>query len=480
MSQYSDMVIKNNRSMVDGVPRILVYFKGEYHLYEEGDHLNYFLHFLNKILHPLVELKEKIEIQLFANPHIEFIEGTPFYAKKYRAIDDVFSQFDKVSRAIAFVHDQFEHKEKIKQLEFVARSLAARSDLRVGIVTDKKLIKEFKGQYDAKWFDVSSNNTIVMITKGDNPNDPMQFYNLDKDQHEFGSWLNFVSLEDVEKFTPQAYQIVSLLDMPIFITFFKANFTQNKKSLEVYRTLKQVAYQFPPIMYMFTDEESYYHLKEKIGITWDNMPSMGLLNNEDMAPVVYPKDQKLSKENLIAFFDAFMDGSIFMKNFTLPELNKDFSQYFPNGFEVTHESYQSKLMDPNVDIMLLLYNSSENFYGTLESWKLSGFIDSVLHDLKANTVKVAYLDIAEGFLPNELKQEDQKFPSLQFLQANNRGNFPYKTIPDFKIQTILDFIRENAKTDVSKAFKTLDDEIIANQERLKSEKASQDFIKEDL
>ena len=103
-----------------------------------------------------------------------------------------------------------------------------------------------------------------------------------------------------------------------------------------------------------------------------------------------------------------------------------------------------------------------------------------MHDLKANTVKVAYLDIAGGFLPNELKQEDQKFPSLQFLQANNRGNFPYKTIPDFKIQTILDFIRENAKTDVSKAFKTLDDEIIANQERLKSEKASQDFIKEDL
>lgn len=474
-SKYTELLEEKESIFIDGVPRIYIFIENSYYLYTEGDHLNYFLLYLNKLLHPIVELKTNLEVQLFINPKVEWIESTPFYAKKYRTIDDLYTEFQIVTRAIAFVYDTEKYAEKIKQLETAARDLAGRSDLRVALVTNKDLIQKYKNEYYEKWFATKSKNTIVLIQNDKNLNLPQTFYNLDEDEHEFKAWLNFVSLDDIERFSPQAYQIVSYIDMPIFLAFFKKNFTQDDESFRLFKILKKIAYKYPPLMMMFTDDEVYYHLREQIHIQWEEMPAIGLLNNEGMLPVIFPKDQKMSEANLDAFFSAFLNGTIFHQEFTFPELEKSFGKYAPTAISINSENFESIVLNEDLDILLHIYNSSQSYFANIESAQMIGFVGQLLDDIKADTVKVAYLDVEEYF-DEIVHHKDQKYPYLIFMKSGSRK----QQVVDYNIPVIIDHIRANAGTDIVKAFQQFDENIRQIQQNIKDSEGEKSEQIEDL
>jgi len=66
------------------------------------------LHFLNKILYPVVVLKTIEDVEKFADVESEWMENTPFY-KEYRPIG-LLTQ--KVTRVIAFANKK-EFKEEL-------------------------------------------------------------------------------------------------------------------------------------------------------------------------------------------------------------------------------------------------------------------------------------------------------------------------------------------------------------------------------
>lgn len=65
------------------------------------------------------------------------------------------------TRAIAFVFEKSEFEEELKQLKHAGRVSAKRDELRIGLVTDKKLVKKYKAKYGATWFPDVSYNTLV-------------------------------------------------------------------------------------------------------------------------------------------------------------------------------------------------------------------------------------------------------------------------------------------------------------------------------
>ena len=60
------------------LPRVYFYLKGKYYLYEENFQDNFFLHFVNRHIYPIVFLKTKKDIDNFINVTKEWEENTPF------------------------------------------------------------------------------------------------------------------------------------------------------------------------------------------------------------------------------------------------------------------------------------------------------------------------------------------------------------------------------------------------------------------
>ena len=63
---------------------------------------------------------------------------------------------------IAFIFDKLDFTDELKNLRWTAKYSAKRDELRVGMVTDKKLIKKYKANHGTLWFPEGSYSSIVL------------------------------------------------------------------------------------------------------------------------------------------------------------------------------------------------------------------------------------------------------------------------------------------------------------------------------
>lgn len=63
---------------------------------------------------------------------------------------------------MAFLFDTDEYSEELKNLKNAGRLSAKREELRIGLVTDKKLIKKYKAKYGSTWFPEVTYSTIIL------------------------------------------------------------------------------------------------------------------------------------------------------------------------------------------------------------------------------------------------------------------------------------------------------------------------------
>ena len=159
---YSEMIEKSNIRL-DGVPRLYLFYNSKYYVFSEGDHLNLFLLFLNRIINPVVKLKTEELTEMFFNAKVEWIESTSFYKVKYRSIYDIFPKMNKITRVIAFVSDEKRFSKQINELYSAARDLGIRTDLRIGIVTNATIVQKYVDVMGINWFNSSSTNSIVLF-----------------------------------------------------------------------------------------------------------------------------------------------------------------------------------------------------------------------------------------------------------------------------------------------------------------------------
>ena len=163
-----------------------------------------FLHFINRVLNPIVELKSESEVNLFLDMEQEWIENTDFYKNKYEKLGEKYQVLTKHTRVIAFFHDKKEYSNELKLFKKAAQALVGRDDLRIGLVTKPELVKSIKTTYKVKFFDEYSLNSIVL----EREKDTFFYYDVEQSSEDMGYWMNKMSLNKLgEEYTRESYYI---------------------------------------------------------------------------------------------------------------------------------------------------------------------------------------------------------------------------------------------------------------------------------
>jgi len=98
------------------VPKILVYKKGEYYPYEGYFMRGMLLHFINRVINPVVYLKTASDVEAFLETEKEFEERNDFYKNKFEGIGDYYTRMGKRVRVVGFFSDKNEYKNEIRML----------------------------------------------------------------------------------------------------------------------------------------------------------------------------------------------------------------------------------------------------------------------------------------------------------------------------------------------------------------------------
>ena len=219
-----------------------------------------------------------------------------------------FPKMTMVTRVIAFISDQQKFSSEIDELYNAARDLGTRTDLRVAIVKNSTVVQYYKEVMGTKWFNSTSNNTIVLFNNKRDPTGKQPFYDLESVHLSIKNWINFASLVEVNEFNSLTYHIMDMLHMPIFVAFLDQNYTKSERSKSLVDKLSKIAHEFPKILFSYIDKPEMYQLRNKVAITWEEIPSFGLFNNENMMPIIFPRNQPFTMPNLREFLNAFMNG----------------------------------------------------------------------------------------------------------------------------------------------------------------------------
>lgn len=172
----------------------------------------------------------------------------------------------------------------MNELTKAARALAERNDLRVAIVRDHELIDQFKNEQGPHWFNETSYNSVVMFREKPERIGKQRFYDLENDDYAIEPWISYSSLDEVEKLTETTAKILQSLNMPIFIAFIPEKIEDDEASKLLITNLQSLAWSYPQMMFLYTDEERQYQIREHMTIIWQELPSFGLLNHEGMVP----------------------------------------------------------------------------------------------------------------------------------------------------------------------------------------------------
>ena len=168
-----------------------MYKKGEYYPYDGYFMRGMLLHFINRVINPVVVLKTESDVNNFLDSAHEWEEQTEFYKNKYEGLGDYYSKMGKRVRVIGFFHDKKEYKNEYRLLQEAAQRLSGRrDDLRIGVVTSQALVKAYKERYGPRWFDEYSLNSIVL------EREPGQYsyYDIEKESEDLVKWINRMSL----------------------------------------------------------------------------------------------------------------------------------------------------------------------------------------------------------------------------------------------------------------------------------------------
>lgn len=111
-------------------------------------------------------------------------------------LDGPVSALEHKTRVVVFIYDKDDYKEEYKQLIASARYLTSRFNLRIGVVSNKSIIKKMKKEMGGNWFSSVAMSSVVLkrydgrwvnfdLTSGDPIN--------------FTWWINKNSLKPVEE-----------------------------------------------------------------------------------------------------------------------------------------------------------------------------------------------------------------------------------------------------------------------------------------
>jgi len=166
--------------------------------------------------------------------------------------------------------DKDDFTDELKAFRFAGKIGAKREELRIGMVTDKKLIKKYKASYGTLWFPEGSYSSIVLkrydgkifhhdLLQGSPPNG-------------FIFWINKKSIKDVEEMSPDTFRIFEMVKQPIVIAFIDLKSSDKKVQRESIKLVDEVLPEVAPaffhgVIISYADNTLYNQHRKLLGIT---------------------------------------------------------------------------------------------------------------------------------------------------------------------------------------------------------------------
>mmetsp|Transcript_16561 Transcript_16561/g.28176 ORF Transcript_16561/g.28176 Transcript_16561/m.28176 type:complete len:297 (+) Transcript_16561:287-1177(+) len=208
-------------------PSIQVYYDGTYYEYdgsfeveaseEGGEGKIALLHFINRLLNPLVQLKSEEEIELFLDQKKEWVEKSKFIkgAAEDLVMGDAYKRLQFKTRVIAFFYSKQDYDEELNAVRDVARRLARREQFRIALVSDPEIIKSLREK--TSWFHDNSPNALVLKRyDGEEFNIDTIEVNVVSNAY---AWVVKKSIKEVEELNDELFSVYNMMQQPIAICY---------------------------------------------------------------------------------------------------------------------------------------------------------------------------------------------------------------------------------------------------------------------
>lgn len=368
VAEKSSFLEQQNVRTTD-LPAVFVYYDGAYYSFprEHFGEPKRLIHLMNRLLHPLVNLRSQEAIETFLNVNAEHEEKTKFMMptgvelRPELMLDRLYKDLKYKTRAIICIYNRGDYDEEIESLKEVARRSAHMLNLRIGIVSDAKLVKKLKKE--THWFGDASLNTLI-VKRYDG-----ELFNLDllqvSMQENAYAWIWKKSIKEVEAMNEQYFDQVNMIGqgvMMVWVDMISKNPKVKQDSQTLVNTvLPNVAKAvYKAMIVTYVDVNKYAQLKRQFGISHDKVPAISI-SDSNRQILVYPKDEPLYSEEIIAFATRVVKGEIKPERSQVhdilnTELIKKVEKHI--GELVTPETFASELKQEGFDAALLIFSSS--------------------------------------------------------------------------------------------------------------------------
>lgn len=186
------------------------------------------------------------------------------------ALGKIYSDRKTKTRVIAFVYDKKDFTDELKNLRNTGKYSAKRDELRIAIVTDKKLIKKYKANHGTLWFPEGSYTTVVL-----NRNDGKTFSHdllQGNPSNGFMFWVNKKSIRDVEEMNTDTFRIFEMIRQPIVVAFVDLKSQDKKVAKDSIQLIDQILPEVAPaffhgVIISYADNTLYNRHRKLLGIT---------------------------------------------------------------------------------------------------------------------------------------------------------------------------------------------------------------------
>ncbi|CDW90844.1 UNKNOWN [Stylonychia lemnae] len=439
--------IEKEGIMTQSSPSMFVYFDGQYYIFEGNVQSKVeFLHFMNKIINPLITLKTDEDVQKFLNQNEEFQENTKFFDKNYLALGDVFKNRKTKTRVIAFIYDKEDYTDELKNLRQTGRFSAKRDELRIALVPDKKIIKKYKAKYGTLWFPEGTYSTI-MLKRYDGQTFYSDLLGDGSGILSYQYWINKKSINLVEETNTDTFRVFEMIRQPILVAFVDMKSKDKKVFKEsinlVDNVLKEVAPAFfHGLIISYADNTLYHKHRKLLGITHDKIPAISINNNEQKV-VPYPEDQLFTVELMKKWLSKFVKGQLETKDSGFGSIiDAEIKYMMPDCLMITRHTFVDKVFEEGKDAIVFLYTSSvEDETQRMVAGKFNEAAQK-FKQMKINSVTFYAYDVNVENQPPRIEQ--QEVPIIYFFPAYHK-NPPYsKYLGQAKASEIAEFIKKKA------------------------------------
>ncbi|CDW87719.1 UNKNOWN [Stylonychia lemnae] len=458
---------QKERDAFETVPRMLVYKQhqliilirlrnGEYYPYESYYIKNLFLHFINRVLYPVLNLKTTEQIDLFLDSAKEYVEHSKFYQNKYEPMGDFYYRMGKRVRVLALFNDKKEYSNEYKLFQKAAQSLVRRDDLRIAVVTNKTLVQHYKQKFGVKWFDEYSLNTIVLEREPG----VYHFYDIEKESDDIAYWINKMSLsklgDELNRETEVISKMLNEAQGIMFINRGNANYgADSKVAKDALQRVAPVYFQ-NRINFFYAERQEQLEKRTRLGIMWDKVPSFVMVTpKQNYFPIdmeVNLGDASIVDKVLQEHIEDFMKGRLKVPDQTYDQASdsRDYEilDRLSNVRSVNKRSFVNTVTNPDHDILVFVYTSDMQSPNWKKSTQRAYDFDLIalqLRELKIKSVVCAGYDVnVEGMIA---EIDDPNVPAIYLYPAKehsveNRVTYNKKTVD---LSSVIQFLQQYAE-----------------------------------